>query len=148
MNNLPSEAAAVLANIDPDAYAAGTYTSPYVSMEHWDSVMGIVQTGDFVATGVLNASIKQATDGSGTGSKAITGKSITALTATGTDDNKQALINVNAEELDVDNGFSFVALQIVLTTAGADAGGMLLGFNGRFGPANDNDSATVDEIVT
>lgn len=148
MSKVGSEIAAVLANIDPDAYAAGTYDSPWVSMKHWGNVMGIVQVGDFVATGLLDASIRQATDGSGTGAKAISGKSITQLTQAGADDNKQAIINVDAEELDVDGGFAFVSLRMTLTTAGADAGGMLIGVNPRLGPASDNDSSTVDEIVT
>ena len=144
----PSEVVAVLANIDPDAYGAGTVDSPFVSLGKFHSAMAIVQAGDFVATGLLDASIRQATDSGGTGAKAISGKSITQLTQAGTDSNKQAIINLDAEELDVDNGFSFISLRMVLTTAGADAAGMLLGVGSRLGPASDNDSSTVDEIVT
>lgn len=147
INNLPSEDVAVGGVIDPDAYAASAYTSDYIDMGLYQRAMGILLVGDFVATGLADASLVQATDSSGTGVKAITGKSITQLTAAGSDDNKQAILNVRSEELDVDNGFTHVALKITLTTAGADMAGILLGLSPRLGPANVSDLASVDEIV-
>ena len=147
INALPSERAAVVGVIDPDANAAGALTSDYVSMGTFHSAMGVVLVGTMGASGTIDAKLVQATDSSGTGVKDITGKAITQLTQAGTDSDKQAIINVRAEELDVANGFNHVA--IVLTTAAAtsDSAAVLLGLDPRVGPASDNDLASVDEIV-
>lgn len=144
----PSARASVVAAIDPDAYAAGTYATGWVDMQAWFWLLAIVAAGDFVATGVLNAKIQQATDNAGAGAKDVAGLALTALTQAGADDNKQALINIQAGDLDFNNGFRFVRLSMTLTTAGADAAGFLLGMNPRYGDAQANDAATVDEVVS
>lgn len=143
----PSDVAAVVAMIDPDAYAAGTVVSAYVAMADFDKIMAIVMAGTLGSSATLDAKLVQATDSSGTGVKDITGKAITQLTQAGTDSDKQAVINCVAEELDVAGGFTHVALSMTVATATSDAGGIVLGFNPRFGPASDNDLASVDEIV-
>jgi len=150
-NVLPSEACALLAKIDPDANATGAVTSDWVDMGKFESVLAIAAVGAIGAGQTLNAKLQQATDSSGTGAKDITGKAITALGAT--DDDKQALINCRAEELDMANNFRYVAL--VMTGADTnspdtaiDYDGTILGFNPKYGPANDNDLASVAEIVT
>jgi hypothetical protein len=146
-NALASEQVAVVANIDPDAYTAATYTSGWVAMKNYESILAIVQAGTLGSSATLDGKIEQATDSAGTGAKDITGKAITQLTQAGTDSDKQALINVRREELDLDNGFDYVRLSITVGTATSDAGGIVLGVNPRNGPAQDNDASTVDEIV-
>lgn len=147
LNAKPSEICAVVANIDPDAYAASTVVSGYVNMRDFTALMAVIQAGDLGASATLDAKLVQATDTSGTGSKDITGKAITQLTQAGTDSNKQVLINVRPEELDVDNGFDCVAISMTVAVATSDAGAMLLGFFPSRGPATAVDSATVDEVV-
>jgi hypothetical protein len=147
LNAKPSEICAVVANIDPDAYAASTVVSGYVNMRDFTSAMAIIQAGDLGASATLDAKLVQATDTSGTSSKDITGKAITQLTQAGTDSNKQVLINVRPEELDVDNGFDCVAISMTVATATSDAGAMLLGFFPSRGPATGVDATTVDEVV-
>lgn len=146
-NLLPSQQAAVAAVIDPDVTAAGTVTSGWVDMADFESVMAIVFAGTLGSSATLDAKIEQATDGSGTGAKDITGKAITQLTQAGTDSDKQAIINVTADELDVDNLFTHVRLSITVATASSDAGGVVLGFYPHYGPASDSDASTVAEIV-
>lgn len=146
-NAIPSERAAVLGVIDPDANAAGALTSDWGDLTLFESAMAIVMAGTLGASATLDAKLQQATDSSGTGAKDITGKSITQLTQAGTDSDKQAIINVRAEELDLDNGFTHVAIVMTTATATSDSGAILLGFNPRSGPASDNDLASVDEIV-
>lgn len=143
----PSDAVAILGNIDPDAYSASTVTTGWVSAKGFDAFMAIIQAGDLGASATVDAKIEQATDGSGTGAKDVSGKAITQLTKAGTDDNKQAIINLRSEELDVSNGFDFIRLSMTVETAACDAGAVLLGLTPRYGPASDNDVATVDEIV-
>mgnify|MGYP003606928320 CR=1 FL=1 len=146
-NLKPSDAVAVVGAIDPDATAASTVTTGWVSMADWGAVLAVVMAGTLGASATLDAKIEQATDGSGTGAKDISGKAITQLTQAGTDSDKQALINVFAEDLDVNNGFTHVRLSMTVATATSDAGAVLLGFYPRMGAASASDAATVDEIV-
>ncbi len=103
--------------------------------------------GDLGASATLDAKLQQATDSGGTGAKDVTGKSITQLTQAGTDSNKQVLINLRPEELDIKNGFGYFRLSMTVAVATSDAGGMVLGVNARIGHATDNDATTVDEVV-
>ncbi len=151
-NALPSEVAAVLGTIDPDAYAAGAQNSDWVDLGLFDQVMAVVMVGTIGAGSTVDAKLTQATTSGGAGEKDITGKAITQLTNASPDDSdKQAVINCRAEELDVANDFRFVRL---VQTGGTgspatsvDHGAVLLGFGARYGPASDSDLASVAEIV-
>lgn len=155
MNALPSERVAILGTIDPDAYTAASpsssYNSDWVDLEKFGSIMAILQTGILGTAANVDFAVVQAQDGSGTGEKAITGKSITQLDEAGASppdtNDKQYIINVRAEELDVEGGFSFVQAQITLQDATSDLSAIILGLDPRFGPASDNDLASVAEIV-
>lgn len=147
-NALPSEKVAVCATVDPDVLTAAAHTSDYVSAADFESLMAVVFAGTLGSSATFDAKLVQATDSSGTGSKDISGKSITQLTQAGTDESdKQAIINVRSEELDLDNGFTHVALTITVATASCDGGGVILGLNPRYAPASDSDLASVAEIV-
>lgn len=146
--NLPaSYEAAVVATIDPDAYAASTYTSDYVSMAKFKSLQAIVMAGTLGTNATIDAKLIQATDASGTSAKDITGKAITQLTEAGSDSDKQAVINVRDDELDINNGFTHVAVYLTVGTATSDAGVIVMGHNPVDGVASANDLASVDEIV-
>lgn len=144
--SLPSERFAVVGNIDPDAYAAGTVTTGWVAAKNFHSFLALIQVGDMVATSVVDAKVQQATDAAGTGAKDVTGSAIAQLTQAGGDDNKQALINVRTEDLDVDGEFAFIRLSVTIGVAGSDLGAVLFGVDPRNGPASDFDATTVDEI--
>ena len=146
-NLLASARAAVVGIIDPDAYAAGTVTTGWIDMQDWHSLLAIVMAGDLGSSATLDAKFEQATDGSGTGAKDITGAAITQLTQAGTDSNKQALINLDQGSLDFNNGFRYVRLSMTVATATSDAGAVVLGLDARYGAANAGDIAAVDEIV-
>lgn len=149
-NQLPSEVAALLGTIDPDAYAASTVVSDYCDMGKFESLMIILAVGDIGAAGTYDAVVQQATDSSGTGAKNLTvSKAITQLTQAGTDSNKQVIINVRAEDLDMANDFDHVAVSVTTVGAAAtDHGAVVLGMNPRYAPASDNNLASVDEIVS
>ena len=147
MNAKPSEVIGVLASIDPDAYGASTVTTGWIAAKNYVSFLAIVQAGDLGASATLDAKLQQASDGSGTGAKDITSKAITQLTQAGTDSNKQALINLRPEELDVDNGFTHFRLSMTIGTATSDAGGIVLGYLPARGPATTVDDTAVDEVV-
>ena len=146
-NALGSEKVAILGTVDPDVLTAAAHTSDYVSAGLYEQIMAVILAGTLGTSATFDAKLVQATDSSGTGSKDITGKAITQLTEACTDSDKQAIINVRAEELDLANGFDYVALTITVATASSDGAGILLGLNPRNAPASDNDIASVDEIV-
>ena len=158
-NILPSELAAIVATIDPDAYADGAQNSDWVDMADFESLMAMLMIGTFPDTGsTMDFKLQQATTSGGAGVKDITGKAITQI-ASGSPavSDKQAIINVRADELDLDGGFQFV--RAVATGADTsspadspaatiDYGAVLLGFGPRYGPASDNDLASVAEIIS
>lgn len=145
MNELASEAAAVVATIDPAAIAAGAVLSDAVDMSKFDRIQAIVMAGTLGASATLDGKLQQATTAGGT-YKDITGKAITQLVKA-TDDDKQAVINCRADELDMDNDYRFVKLVMTVAVATSDAGGIVMGHAPRYGPASDNDLASVAEIV-
>jgi hypothetical protein len=144
-NVLASELARVVGVVDPDANGAGALSTGWIAMKDYDAILAILMIGTFVATGLADMKLEQATDGSGTGVKDITGKAITQLTQAGSDDDKQALINCRADELDIDNDFTHVRATFTLTTAGADSGVIVLGLGARYSEVAD--LASVDEII-
>lgn len=143
----PSQRAAIVGVIDPDAYAAGTYTTGWVDASRWYSFLAIVAAGDLGSSATLDAKIEQATSAAGAGAKDVAGYAITQLTQAGTDSNKQALINLKSEKLDINSGFTHVRLSMTVATATSDAGAVLMAFDPRYGPADLYDAASVDEIV-
>lgn len=145
-NILPSDDVRIVGVIDPDANTAGALSTAWVSMSSFQNVMAIVMAGTLGSSGTLDAKLEQATDGSGTGVKDITGKAITQLTQAGTDSDKQAVINCRADELDVANGFDYVRLTMTTAVATSDSAALLLGLDQRYEPTAD--LASVDEIVS
>ena len=146
MSSNPSERVAVLATVDPDANTVGAITSDWADMTKFNSMMAIVQTGVMGASGTLDFKLQQATSSGGAGNKDISGKAITQLVKA-TDDDKQAVINVRADQLDVAGGFKFVAMVHTVGTATGDSGAVLLGLDPVHSTAADNDLASVAEIV-
>ncbi|WP_300535738.1 hypothetical protein [uncultured Mameliella sp.] len=144
----PSDLAAVVGVIDPDANSAATYTTDWIDMSTFQMVMGIVMAGTLGASATLDAKFEQATDSGGSGVKDISGTDITQLTKAGSDDDKQVVINLHADDLDLANDFTHARLSMTVGTATSDAGAVVLGMSPRYAPASDNDAATVDEIVT
>ena len=144
-NVRPSDVAPITGVIDPDAKAAATYTTGWVSMADAEQILASILVGEIDATGTVDAKLEQASDSSGTGAKDITGKAITQLTAAGTDSAKQAQINCRSSELDVANGFDHVRLSVTIGTAAADMSAIVQSLNARYAPLAD--VSTVDEIV-
>jgi len=145
-NTLPSDRCAVVGVIDPDATGASTVTSGWIAVKNFERFMAIIMAGTLGASATLDAKLEQATDASGTAAKDIDGKAITQLVKASNDDD-QAVINLNAEELDIDNGFTHFRLSMTVGTATSDCGGLVLGFDPRYAPASGNDLASVVEIV-
>lgn len=146
MNNLASEAAAVVGVVSPDALATGAISTAWIPVNNFENFQAIVLAGVLGASATLAGKLEQATDAAGAGAKDITGKAITTLVKA-TDDNKQAVINLKPSELDKDNDFSHFRLTLTVGTAISDGGAVVMGQDPIFAPASDNDLASVAQIV-
>jgi len=128
-----------------DAIGAGTLNSAWQLMENYHRAALIINVGDMVATATLDISIRQASDSAGTGTKAITDKSITQLTQAGGDGNQILVIELRTEELDIANGFEYIGVRSVVANANVELGWTLLGIVPRYKPvATTNWSEIVD----
>lgn len=141
-----SEGHAILATLDPVSQGAATVNTGWVSMALFHNLVALIQTGVLGASATLDAKLQQATTSGGAGAKDITGKALTQiLKASG--DNKQAMIELRDTELDVNNGFAFVRLQVTVGTAASLVSASLIGFNPLYQSAVPYDQAGVVQIV-
>lgn len=148
MTLLASDRVALLATIDPDALTATAFSSDWVDIQDYNSLMAVVYLGTLGVNATVNAKLEQDDVGDASNTKDITGKAITELTQAGTDaSDNQAIINVREDELDVAGGFRYVRLTITIGVATSDGGGAIYGINPTYGVASDNDLASVAEIV-
>lgn len=145
---LATEAFGILDVKDPISQAAATVTTAWIPAADYANYAAVICAGVLGASATLDAKLEQATNGSGAGAKDVTGKAITQLTKAGSDDNKQAIINLKPSELDVQNGFTHFRLSITVGTAASLIAAMVLGFGKRYGTGSSGDDASVDEIVS
>lgn len=144
-NIKPAYRAPVMAVLNPISQSPATVVTGYVSMSMFQNILALLQVGVLGSGATVDAKLVQATDSSGTSAKDIAGKAITQLTQAGTDANKQVEINCSADELDVANGFTHVALSVTSGSTASLISAAVLGFDARYEPATD--ATTVDEII-
>jgi hypothetical protein len=135
-NLKPTDVCAVLTTVDPVAQVAGANTTVWVPVQNFHTFLAALATGVLGASATVDFKLQQATDNAGTGAKDISGKAITQIVkATG--DNKQALINCRAEDLDTNNGFGWIGMVLTVGTATSIVSAVLYGFAPRFAPPVD-----------
>lgn len=145
-NKLLSESTSLLATLDAASVAAGTVTTGWVAAQHHLAFLAIIATGVLGAGATIDAKIEQATTVGGAGVKAVAGKAITQIVkASG--DNKQALVNFKAQDLDTEGGFGFVRVSVTVGTAASIVGATLLGGAPRYEPAAAFNQAAVVQVV-
>lgn len=83
-------------------------TSPYVDMRDKDTVVFVAKSGDAWVAETLDMKLVQATDAVGTGKKDLSPAVELSVVPGG---EKQYALDVAAEDLDVENGFTHVALE-------------------------------------
>lgn len=142
----PSDKATLLAKLDPVSQGAATVTTSWVKASDFHQHLFELLVGVLGASATVDAKVRQATDGSGTGAKDVTGTAITQLTQAGTDANKAVDINVRADALDVANGFDYICLSVTVATAACLIAATHKGFSPRYGIASH--IAAMDEVVS
>ena len=141
-----AEALSVLATIDPVSQGAGTVTTGWIPAANHERFLALLQTGLMGASGTIDAKLQQAQDSGGTGAKDVTGKAITQIVkASG--DNKQAEINLRAEELDTNGGFAYVRLSLTVGTAASLVAAQVWGGDAKNLPASALNQAAVVQII-
>lgn len=143
-----SQELAVVACIDPDAYTTGTTVSDIIDMRYHKRVIFIVQAGTLGSSATVDFVVFADSAAAMGTESAMTGKVITQLTEAGTDSDKQAIVEVTAEEVAAHvAGGRYVRGKLVVLVATSDAGMIALADRSRYAPASDFDLASVDEIV-
>lgn len=146
VNLKPSQRAAVVGVIDPDALGATDHSTAWIDASEFFNYLAVIQAGALGTDATFDAKLEEAQDASGTGAQDITDKAIAQLTQGSPDESdQQALINLRQDELS--DGYTHFRLTITVGTAASDGGGFVLGLDPRYGPADEHDLASVAEIV-
>lgn len=144
----PSQRASLLGKIDPQS-ATAVQTSAWVDASQFEWLVAKVQVGAISAGGTVNAKLQQAQDGSGTGAKDIAGAAITALTQAGGSGDQEVWIEVKADQLDGEHGFTHLQLSITPSVAAALIGGLVEGMDPKIAhPGGEAFAASVAQIVS
>ena len=120
---------------EPKNYTGSANTIKYASLKNYDRMLVFIQTGAW-AGGTAAVTLKQATDVSGTSNKALGFSYVWVNTAAAPDTftrtavtsntfnldtaNLLYVIEVRASDLDVDNGFDTVGVNVATPGANAD----------------------------
>lgn len=139
-----SEQWAPVVRLDPISHGPSAAYLGWVQMALYRRIAIIVDVGVLGTLATVNAHVDQATDAAGTGAKLISGKTMTALTAAGTDDNKIVCFEVRAEELDLVNGYGYISLHFTTAVAASMAQVIYLADVARFRPVT---TANWEEII-
>lgn len=135
-NQMLSDGLALISALDAVSQGAGTPAQVWTPVGNFQSFLALVDVGVMQAGSTVDFQIQQAQDNAGTGAKIIGTKSITQLLAAG-GNNRQAMVNCRATDLDQLNGFSFISFKITVGTAASLVAGFLLGGYPRFEPVKD-----------
>lgn len=134
LNVKPSDLVTLLERISPVSQAAATVTTGYVDMANFEALKATIVTGVLGASATVDAKLQQATSSGGAGVKDVPNSSITQLVKA-SNDNNEAIINCQDEDLDSAGGFRFVRLSITVGTAASLIAAVVEGYGGRFQPA-------------
>lgn len=139
-----TEMVCFLDKLDPDSYDPAEYNTGCNSLQRYHRAAVVLLVGDMVQGSTLDMDIEQATDTDGTGLKAITGKSITQLTAADLDSNTTVVVEIRTEELDVDNAFDCINAEVTVAGAAVEFALLILGLEPRYPPVP---TTTLEEVV-
>jgi len=143
MHSQPSERVAVVSVIDPANLNNATTVGDAVDMSDFHEAIFILAMGAVDST--IDFKLTESATSGGVYTD-ISGKAITQETG-GDDDNLQWVINLKAVELG--SGMRYVKPSVTVGNGTTNLGCVVgLGLRPRYGPASDDDLASVDQIVT
>lgn len=137
-----TERIAVLGAVNPQSGAAGTYDTPGVDMKLFDRALFTILAGALGASATVDAKLQGSADNSTFAD--ITGKTITQMTKAGTDDNKQAQIEISSSELlKAGATYRYVRCRVTTAVAASLIAVLAQGFDCAYHPASLQNAATV-----
>lgn len=140
----PSERAAIVGVIDPQTVVNSEVFTDVVDMSKFQQALVLCFLGN-MASETIDLTLYYCDSD---GNNAVELKAATQLSASASaNDNKQLAINLDAQELAALNKRYVKAGLVTGNSSGGPACVVILGMQPRFGPANDNDLASVAEIV-
>jgi len=153
VNAKPSEAIALVANVDPDAYAANSYDSGWVDASKFHAFLAVLQMGDLGSSATVLMKFQQASNSGGTGAEDITDKVTATFTQAGTDySNKQALLHLRPDEMVgallsfKDGTATHIRIRVTVGVATSDVGAALYGVIPRQTPTSSIDASSVVSV--
>jgi len=111
-----------------------TYTSDWMLMSNYQRFIAVMLVGVIAAGGTVDLKLEQDDVGDGSNTKNISGKSITQLTQAGGDGDDLVGIELKTEEMDVDGGFKYVRLNLVVAVGNAFISALPLRFIANYPP--------------
>lgn len=141
-----SEQVALLDFITPTSQVAGALTTGWISAANFNKFLATIIVGTFGASATVDAKFQQANTSVGGAAKDVTGTLITQMLAAG-GNNKQVEVNLDAQQLDVTNGFGWIQLSVTVGTAATLTAAIVQGFVPRNATADALNNASVVQIV-
>lgn len=139
-NLKPSLRAPVVAAIPSASQSVGTATiAGAVDMGVFINVMAVATVGAFGASATATMKFEQSTLEDFSDAKDIEGRTAIDLA-----ENMPGVVNLKANELDINNGFRYVRPVITVGTAAVDAGALVFGFDAKDQPAEPLTGTVVD----
>jgi hypothetical protein len=141
MISQPSERIAVVATVDPIDGNNTTIKTDAVDMSKFAEAMFVLMTGVMNDSATVTSIAVQESATTTDGDFGAMSPAKTASNLTGTDDGEQVVLNVKAEELTT--GKRYVRLVATVSAHSVLIAAIGLGVIPRFGPASDDDLASV-----
>jgi hypothetical protein len=141
MSSLPSERIAVVATVDPIDGNNTTIKTDAVDVSKFHEAMFVLMTGVMNDSATVTGIAVQESATTSDGDFAAMSPAKTASNLAGTDDGEQVVLEVKAEELTA--GKRYVRLVATVSAHSVLIAAIGLGLLPRFGPASDDDLASV-----
>jgi hypothetical protein len=139
----PSERIAICGVANPQTMNNNSFPTGPVDLSKFHEALFLLIVGDIPTSGTLDAKLQESDVANfASGVTDIPGKTMMQLVAT--DDNKQVVFNLKAEECSK----RYARLLITASPHNNIACAVALGIKPRHAPATDDDAATVAQIVT
>ena len=135
-NVLPSDRVALLAQFTPTIVVPPTapIQTDWIDMGRVANLLAVISVGNMLLNATLDAKLQQATDAQGTGMKDVPGKAIAQFQESAGDADRIALVNLRADDLDVENGYTHARVEVAVATFNVIATVLLLGLDARYQP--------------
>ena len=143
----PSQRISLAGAINPQSSVAAVQTG-WIDASTFENFLAVVSVGALGTAATVDAKLQQATSSAGAGAKDVAGTAITQLTKAAANDNSQVFINLNAAQLDTNNGFTFIRLLITPAVAASLVSGEVYGVDAKQEqPGGSNNAASLLQTV-